>query len=93
MPTMLGDSVKYVQGLILGLPEILPCQPCRKHARAFIDAHKPLIMAIKTRSELFEFLVDFHNHVNLQQGKAVLDYNTAWDMYSQGGNVNVLTYL
>lgn len=90
MPAKL--NVQRVRGLIYGLPEILPCVECRVHAKEFIANHTAEINAITKRNELFEFLVDFHNHVNQKQGKSTMSYKDAWEMYSQGANVNVLTY-
>lgn len=90
MPTKL--DTQRVQGLIHGLPEILPCVECRIHAKKFINDNSDRINAITQRTELFEFLVDFHNYVNTKQEKATMSYKDAWAMYSQGANVNVLTY-
>ena len=85
-------SVKRLQGFINGIPEMLPCDPCSEHARAFIESNKTRVDNLKSGDDLFIFYVDFHNYVNKRLGKPIMGYEDAYKMYKNGNSVNVLKY-
>lgn len=78
------DQSRRLQGFLLGLPDMVACPTCQNHARAFVDAHKDELPSItRTRTNLFRFLVDFHNYVNKRQGKRLMSYKEAWELWSR----------
>ena len=50
------------------LPDMLPCENCRSHARNYLSSHQ-----VATASDAFGFTVDFHNAVNSRLGKPTMD--------------------
>jgi hypothetical protein len=91
LPTTLSPvSIKRIQGFINGIPEMVPCEQCSEHARAFIESNKDRIDRIKHGDEVFIFYVDFHNYVNKKLGKPLMGYEDAYKMYKTGQNVRIL---
>jgi hypothetical protein len=73
-----------MKSFINGLPIMIPCLECRKHAFDFITSNQINInRAISNREFVFKFFVDFHNHVNKMTGKPIMDYNTAINLYNK----------
>lgn len=72
-----------MKNFILGIPVMIVCDKCKEHAIQFIEKHKKNLDSIcGGREKLFNFFVDFHNQVNIRQGKKVLSYNEALKLYS-----------
>ena len=53
---------------------ILPCRVCRFHSKQYFRSHHP---ALGSRDELVLWLVQFHNHVNVQTDKAPMALSDA----------------
>lgn len=67
-----------MKGFILGLPMMLPCSNCRKHATNYIESHRDTLDVIcQGRKSVFEFFVDFHNDVNARFKKKIYSYQDA----------------
>jgi hypothetical protein len=54
--------------------------------------HSRRISAINTREQLQEFLVDFHNSVNVRKGKPVFSYEQAENKYKLAKTAIVIQY-
>jgi len=68
---------------ILSIPYLIPCEKCKLHASSYIKIHMHRLDTIVTgRIKLFKFFVDFHNDVNVRNGKRVYEYSEAYDLYS-----------
>jgi hypothetical protein len=73
-----------MRGFIWGIPIILRCKKCSNHAEEYLTRHQNKIeSAIANRQNLFNFFVDFHNHVNSRQGKKIFSYQEARELYSK----------
>jgi hypothetical protein len=82
-----------MQGFILGIPLMLPCELCKEHASNHIENNKNNLSDICSgRDNLFKFFVDFHNIVNIRYNKPIVSVEDAYNMYDKGVNVNVLSY-
>ena len=84
-----------MKGFLKGIPYMLPCEGCRKHAIEYIYCDKIqtcLDDIVSGRDELFKFFVTFHNEVNKRYGKKQISYDDAYKMYSPGISVNKLSY-
>jgi Erv1 / Alr family len=80
-------------GFIDGLPEMLPCKDCSQHARHFVEHSRPYKDSIcSSRENLFKFFVDFHNYVNQRQGKPLLGYDEAYNMFRNGATVKTVRF-
>ena len=90
--TLSPVSIKRIQGFANGIPEMVPCDQCSEHARAFIESNKGRLEDIKSGDDVFLFYVDFHNYVNKRLGKPIMSHETAYKMYKNGDNVKVLQY-
>lgn len=67
-----SDAKKY-WNFIEGIPIMLPCNMCSEHAQKFIDNNRSAQETIcKSREDLIEFFVKFHNYVNIRQGKPLI---------------------
>lgn len=56
-----------------GLPEMLACQKCAHHARAWVEQHRPQKdKIVATRKALVQFYVDMHNDVNQRNKQPLL---------------------
>lgn len=69
-------------GFIRGIPLMTPCGVCQTHATKYINDHdSELREAIKTRDGAFAWFVEFHNFVNLRNGKPTLTVDEARTLY------------
>jgi hypothetical protein len=66
---------EYLQ-FFQNLPEILPCPICGSHFKINMENHPPNMENAKT---LFNWTVDMHNFVNIQNGKKILNYEQAYN--------------
>jgi hypothetical protein len=73
-------TMARTKGRILGIPYEIPCQGCRPHAIAFIEA-ADIDKAVSSRKNLAEFYIDFHNKVNARYGKKIYTYEEARSLY------------
>uniref|UniRef100_A0A6C0CZD7 thiol oxidase n=1 Tax=viral metagenome TaxID=1070528 RepID=A0A6C0CZD7_9ZZZZ len=74
--------INKIKGFIIGLPYILPCEKCTKHAIMFIKKHYDRLDDICSgRIKLFNFFVDFHNEINVINGKHIMSYENAYKLY------------
>lgn len=66
-----SDVEKEVaRNLIKGIPFLLPCDNCSKHAFFYIKQHFEVIEnAILSKENLIKFFSDFHNSVNARLKK------------------------
>lgn len=55
------------------LASVLPCADCRIHYQEYITKH-PLENALESRDQIFKWLVDIHNMVNVSKGKRPFSY-------------------
>ena len=60
--------------------ENLPCSDCITHARAYMLANPP-----EKAEDAFIWSWRFHNSVNRRLGKPEMEYNTAKQLYLEGG--------
>lgn len=69
---------------IRGIPMMLPCESCANHAQKFIESNEHrLDTIVSSRENLFKFFVDFHNYVNARFSKSLIQYDEAFNLYTQ----------
>jgi hypothetical protein len=82
-----------MKNIIIGIPVLLPCLKCKEHATAYIESRlSELDTIVSTKEKLFNFFVDFHNHVNKRYNKKLFSYEEAKKLYNKQVKVNRLTY-
>lgn len=82
-----------MKGRILALPYELPCSSCRQHAIAFVEFYRDrLDDIVSSNQKLFNFYVDFHNHVNARYGKREWTYDEARAVYTGQAKLTYLSY-
>lgn len=82
-----------MKNFILGMTAMLPCEKCKDHAIAHIEAnYRRLDEIVSGRKNLFNFFVDFHNAVNRRYGKPEMGYQEAYDLYTRKVNVTKMVY-
>jgi len=87
------EQINRCIAFIKNLPYMLPCYNCSEHAKKYVaEIEKNLPEICKSRKNLFEFYVDFHNYVNNRQGKRLFSYQEAWQMYNNGVGILSFTY-
>jgi len=60
----------------------IPCEVCRDHYKTYIEDNKLRLFQIcSSGNNLFNFLVDLHNWVNIQSGKRSWSYEEAREYY------------
>ena len=79
------NPTNYIKNImkyrILAIPYELPCENCKQHAQAYIQSRN-IDNVVKTRTNLFNFYVDFHNEVNKRYGKKIVSYDEAEKIWS-----------
>lgn len=72
--------------------EFLPCPSCSMHAKEYVIKHVP---NVSCRAKLVEYIVEFHNYVNLQMGKATMSIDEAKSMLIERlkESIDTKTYL
>jgi len=70
------------------LNEVLPCALCRRHMRDYMAAN-PLTFPVGATSAIIRdtiifWLFNFHNHVNLDTGRAIFPFDMMELQYGQG---------
>ena len=82
-----------MKGFILGIPVMIPCEICRDHAISHIqNNYDNLDLVVSNRENLFNFFVDFHNNVNRRYNKPEMNYDEAYDLYTNSAIVTKLSY-
>jgi hypothetical protein len=64
----------------------LPCQQCSKHAIENIKTRVPFDKFLTSKKDeyaLFRWSVEFHNTVNRQLGKPIIDFDTAKELWEE----------
>ena len=78
-------SKQQIQEMITwlcSLPVAIPCPDCSGHYKKYIEENKSKMVDIcSSRDKLFNFLVDIHNKVNVRNGKRVVSYEEARNLY------------
>lgn len=77
---------KKMTDFIMAIYLILRCEKCCVHAHEYTEKKfkdGTINKAVKTRKNLFNFFVDFHNYVNHCQGKKIMSYKEAMVLYSK----------
>ena len=82
------DLINYIQRICSNLP----CPECTQHAMEYMKQNLRRIDAITTKEHLQEFLVDFHNAVNVRKGKPMFTYKQAEDKYRLAKTSSVIQY-
>jgi len=82
------ELIQYIQRICSNLP----CPECTQHATEYMKQNSRRISAINTKEHLQEFLVDFHNSVNVRKGKPVFTYEQAENKYKLAKTGTVIQY-
>jgi hypothetical protein len=86
-------AIERMKNFILGLPIMIPCKNCREHATAHIEKNIDNLEDVCSgRDSLFNFFVDFHNHVNKRYNKPEISYSDAKKLYSGKGEITTFSY-
>jgi hypothetical protein len=72
---------KLMRDRINALPIEIPCASCRSHCLEYIEKSN-LNDVVKSRNNLFEFFVNFHNAVNKRLNKPQVSIDEAYKMYN-----------
>lgn len=93
-PNKASPQVKEgMKGFIRGIPYMLPCKSCSIHATNYIKSNMSRMdVIVSGREQLFNFFVDFHNDVNRRNGKPVLSLSDAKKLYTNGINIQKISY-
>jgi hypothetical protein len=75
---VIADQIRNV---ILAIPVTVPCDACSLHSGNYMTLNKDKIMALKTGSDFFNFIVDIHNFVNKRLGKRIISYEEARNIW------------
>jgi hypothetical protein len=80
-----SQEEKEFVNFVSGLPSMIACITCRENARLYIENNKENIKrSAVSREKVFQFFVDFHNHVNQSNGKSPLTYSKVFSLYTEG---------
>ena len=91
-PNNPSDLVKQrMKGFIMGLPYMVVCDECSKHAWDHIQRTN-LDHVVSSQSTLFKFFWGFHNYVNKRYNKPIMSLKEAENIYMGGANVTNLEY-
>ena len=60
---------EFILSLIHSMLTSLPCPTCQKDTNHYLKRHN--IFQLKTKEHCIQYLIDFHNHVNIKLGKPV----------------------
>jgi hypothetical protein len=68
----------------------LPCMDCAKHATDMMQNAK--LDKVKTRDDLKQFFLEFHNIVNKKLNKPIFSRDECDKLYAKANTVNVLNH-
>ena len=60
--------------------KVLPCRYCRENMKKHMDKMPP---QLESRRDFVKWMIDFHNIVNVQEGKSVVSFDEAIDIYEK----------
>ncbi|MBL4898430.1 MAG: ERV1/ALR-related protein [Colwellia sp.] len=77
-----SDEQEYLKGYIRGIAVMAPCNVCKIDAAKFVKGNEfRLDDVVSSRINLFNFYVDFHNYVNIKNGKPTMSHEDAAILY------------
>mmetsp|Transcript_60606 Transcript_60606/g.131367 ORF Transcript_60606/g.131367 Transcript_60606/m.131367 type:complete len:214 (-) Transcript_60606:43-684(-) len=81
-PISLEQQARLRRFFTEDLPYILPCPVCGEHARSHIQSQQPISDEVfASRTALVKWVNDFHNTVNVQNGKPVVSLARSLENY------------
>lgn len=91
-PTSISQTM--MMNVLTSLPIIIPCKKCKEHAYTYLQG-QDINHAVKSRRNLFNFLVGFHNYCNERGGKPIMTLSEAEEMYGyhkrgSGGSIKII---
>ncbi len=88
------ETDKYnMKTFFKSLEHVLPCDICRLHYKENIEEVHPLNNEeLSSRENLVKWLIDVHNSVNKRNGKQIMSYNDAIEMYLNMNNSGESNY-
>lgn len=93
LPEMLTPEISTAfKAFVVCLSFILPCEECKEHMNKYIQ-NSEIDPYLKTRKDIFGWTWYFHNEVNKRINKPVVDFDTAYKMYSQSGKYSQYTLI
>lgn len=78
-----ADQQENMQTLITSGCKAIPCFVCKMHATHYIQTHP---IQTSSRTELFQYIVEFHNHVNQKLQYKHMTFDEAARMISNNAN-------
>jgi len=82
------ELIQYIQRICANLP----CPECTQHATEYMKQHSRVLSLITTKDQLHQFLVDFHNVVNVRKQKPRFTYEQADAKYKLAKTSDVVQY-
>lgn len=82
------DRKKYMD-FFQSLGSVLPCPICGQH---FLEKMKKYPPNLDNTERLFQWTVDMHNTVNAENGKAIISYSEAKEIFWKNTNQNTHVY-
>ncbi len=76
------QNKERMKGFVKGIPYMLPCESCFKHAVSYIE-NSDINKVVSNKNELFLFFWEFHNDVNKRLGKKIIPLSVSkkkWNM-------------
>lgn len=83
-----AELIQYIQRICANLP----CPECTQHATEYMKQHSRVLSMITTKEQLQQFLVDFHNVVNVRKQKPRFTYEQADAKYKLAKTGDVVQY-
>jgi hypothetical protein len=83
-----AELIQYIQRICANLP----CPECTQHATEYMKQHSRVLSMITTKEQLQQFLVDFHNIVNVRKQKPRFTYEQADAKYKLAKTGDVVQY-
>jgi hypothetical protein len=83
-----AELIQYIQRICANLP----CPECTQHATEYMKQHSRVLSMITTKEQLQQFLVDFHNVVNVRKQKPRFTYEQADAKYRLAKTGDVVQY-
>jgi hypothetical protein len=83
-----NELIVYIQRICSNLP----CPECTQHATEYMKQNARRISLLANKEQFQEFMVDFHNVVNVRKGKPVFTYQQAEEKYKLAKTSQVIQY-
>jgi hypothetical protein len=75
--------MEITKNRIISIPYELPCEKCKIHSVKYINTRSgELDIIVSSKTNLFNFYVDFHNYVNFRNNKKIYSYEEARKIWS-----------